>query len=815
MLGRILNKAKTLDYWDNNILFFIIVSLFLRILLSFFGTLELDYNTFLGWSNRLVEVGFSNFYESWSDYLPGYLYILYALGKLKTIAPIFEIIIYKLPAILADLGTGYLLYCLVGELKNKRVAFFISLAYLFNPAILANSTLWGQVDSLTIFMALLSFYLLKKNIYLSSLFLALGVLIKPQAALAAPVILFVMLREKWKLQKMLKYVLFSAFCFVVPFFPFKGEASIWTFVFERLSVTLGQYPYTSVNAFSFWGLWGFWQPDTVGSKLFGALSIMVIYLLTLKKLWKVKNGEYYLLAIVFLSGFLFMTRMHERHLLPALAPILLASSLNPFVILSYLLLSITYIANLAYSYVWITQSFKEIFSYMVRNLFIITNLFSLIWLLILSFTNKIGTNFSFFSLLKILKIKNIKLKENQLVFPKLTLTSKRIKIFLYLILIFSFVSRTIMLWYPKNEYFDEVYHAFTAKLMLHADPKAWEWWNPHPEGFAYEWTHPPLAKSGMALGMKVFGENAFGWRFPGVLLGVASIYLVYLLAKEIFKDEVVGLLSALMYSLDGLVFVMSRIGMNDTYFVFFMLLALYLFIKERNFFSSLCFGLSLSSKWSAIYAAPIFLIIFLVYKKKIRLSHLFFFLIPPLIYLLSYTQMFLTGHAFDIFTGVQKQMWWYHTNLRATHAYTSPWWSWPLLLRPVYLFTTDEVGSWVGRIYNLGNPMVFWFGLTSFIFSLYELVILKNRKLALIVFSYLIFFVPWALSPRIMFFYHYLPSVPFLAILTGYTLRRQKEFMIIIPLLSLILFVYFYPHWTGIQVPIWLDSSYYWFSSWR
>jgi len=99
----------------------------------------------------------------------------------------------------------------------------------------------------------------------------------------------------------------------------------------------------------------------------------------------------------------------------------------------------------------------------------------------------------------------------------------------------------------------------------------------------------------------------------------------------------------------------------------------------------------------------------------------------------------------------------------------------------------------------------------SFIYSFVE----RNKKLALVVFSYLIFFVPWAASPRIMFFYHYLPSLPFLSIATAYVLRRNMKIIPYFLTIAFILFIYFYPHWAGIKIPLWLDTSYYWFSSWR
>jgi len=91
----------------------------------------------------------------------------------------------------------------------------------------------------------------------------------------------------------------------------------------------------------------------------------------------------------------------------------------------------------------------------------------------------------------------------------------------------------------------------------------------------------------------------------------------------------------------------------------------------------------------------------------------------------------------------------------------------------------------------------------------------RNKNLGFVVFSYLIFFVPWAVSPRIMFLYHYLPSLPFLAIATAYILRRNPKLAFGYFFICLLGFVYFYPHWAGFQVPLWLDRSYYWLASWR
>jgi dolichyl-phosphate-mannose--protein O-mannosyl transferase len=319
----------------------------------------------------------------------------------------------------------------------------------------------------------------------------------------------------------------------------------------------------------------------------------------------------------------------------------------------------------------------------------------------------------------------------------------------------------------------------------------------------------------MVLGMAIFGKNSFGWRIPGALLGVGSVLMVYLIAKEIFDDEVVGLLSAGVFSLDGLALVMSRIGMNDSYILFFVLLAIYLFMRKHDFSSSVALGLALASKWSAVWAIPILGVLWLRRKKKFTKAILWFLVIPFAIYLLSYADMFLTGHNLTIWWGMQEQMWWYHTGLRATHPYSSDWWTWSFLIRPIYLYTSDEVGGLVARIYAMGNPVVFWFGLVSVMSCAIYSYLEKNRNLGLVVFSYLIMFVPWAVSPRIMFLYHYLPAIPFLAIATGYVLRRNSKLILGYFLIGLLVFIYFYPHWVGLTIPLWLDKSYYWFASWR
>lgn len=419
-----------------------------------------------------------------------------------------------------------------------------------------------------------------------------------------------------------------------------------------------------------------------------------------------------------------------------------------------------------------------------------------------------------------------------------------------IIFFFAAFTRFLNLGYPKIHVFDEVYHAFTAEQIVKWNPAAWEWWNPNPPGFAYEWTHPPLAKEFMALSILIFGDTSFAWRFFSALFGTGVIILIYLISFEIFKNRKIAILASLIASLDGLLLVMSRIAMNDTYFLFFSLLAILFFLKKKNFLMGIALGLAIASKWTGVFAIPIigyfyvfksikikqwnwliYLIILPVFYLLVKKKFIFLLqllIIPIIIYLLVYAPFFLQRHTppeqnssnFQTFIGLQQQMWWYHTNLKATHSYQSTPYDWIFDLRPVWLFVDYQKNS-IANIYTLDNPLIPWLGLVSIFFLIFEFIKKRSLPYLLIPLSYLGFFILWFHSPRIMFNYHYLASTAFLTISIGVVLNKllnnkqgkilSYSFLIFMALL----FIYFYPLWTGIHVPIDFNNNYFWLKSWK
>ncbi len=382
-------------------------------------------------------------------------------------------------------------------------------------------------------------------------------------------------------------------------------------------------------------------------------------------------------------------------------------------------------------------------------------------------------------------------------------------ILLFIILAFAFITRVARLEFPEDYYFDEIYHAFTARQIVHNDPKVWEWWNGMVDNkYAYEWSHPSFAKLAMAFSMLLFGENSFAWRLPGVLLSVLSILLVYLIAQVLFNSSTIGLIAAAICALDGLGFTMSRIGKDDIYVPFFVLLTFYLFIKDYYFFSSASLGLAIASKWSGIFVVPILIVAHFILQKKITWNYLWYLFIPFLVYAANYIPLLLTGHPWQNFFEMQKQMFQFHTGLKDSHPYASPAWSWPLNLRPIFLYYGTAATGYASRVYAMGNPFIFWTGLLSIIYGFFYMLIQRDAKVGLLVFSYFMFIIPCLRSPRFTMIYLYIPSMYFMSITLAYFVEKYSFLLKPFLFLCVLFFVYFYPHWTGIEVPEWFNNSY-------
>lgn len=414
----------------------------------------------------------------------------------------------------------------------------------------------------------------------------------------------------------------------------------------------------------------------------------------------------------------------------------------------------------------------------------------------------------------------------------------------------------------NSTYFDEIYFPRTALEQL------------EKRNILYENTHPPLGKTIIATGISIFGMNPFGWRIMGTLFGVAMIPLMYILAKRFFKDTFWAFFCAFLMMFDFMHFTQTRLATIDSYTVFFIMLMYYFMLDyydsysyERGFFKSLIplllcgisLGLGGATKWIALYGAFGLAVLFFMSRgyeynsynnllnKKIKTAivsknHksaglskwlikyfystclfcvLFFIIIPVGIYVLSFIPISYNETNKTLVTVVidsVKSMFEYHKGVTAPHPYSSPWYEWPLDIRPIFYYSGALLPE--GRseaIAGFGHPLLFWTGLVAFFTTVFLIVInwfrkttLEDNKLLLFpVIGYLSQYIPWVIAPRkLTFIYHYFSCVPFLILMTGIFFRWletnnivSRKFTKIFMVVFLVLFAIYYPVLSGVEVP--------------
>jgi Gpi18-like mannosyltransferase len=293
-----------------------------------------DMNIFRNWAtaaaNNLFQVYASG---RTSDYPPLYMYILFLIGKLASIPAIssYYPLLLKLPSIMADVATSYLIYRLARKYLSLELSILLAAFYIFNPAIFINSTFWGQVDSFfTLIVAGAVWALAEKRAVLAGALFTAAVLMKPQGIIFLPVLCFELVRQK-NLEYFLQAAagaLGTAALVVLPFA--LHQDALW--IFKLYAQTIGEYPYASINAFNLFSLlganyksdgavWFFFSYHTWG--------LIFIVLVTAYSWFIYSKGKSMAFipaaALMQIAGvFTLATGMHERYLFPAAALAILA-----------------------------------------------------------------------------------------------------------------------------------------------------------------------------------------------------------------------------------------------------------------------------------------------------------------------------------------------------------------------------------------------------------------------------------------------------------------------------------------------------------
>ncbi len=397
---------------DRRLWLLLVVALGVRLLLMPLpDPFDADLTTFwLPWMAYGAENGLAQLYQNGQplvNYPPLYLTLLVGMGKLYgLLVPGFEYtpvqsVLIKLPAVLADLAVGALIYAAARQIVRIRDAsapavsmtdgggWFPLLAatlWLLNPAIIYVSSFWAQVDSIhTLWMLAALLAALARRWGWSGVLMGLALLTKLHAIVLLP-LLFV-LAWRHSLRAVAVGALGLAGTLALGLLPFLLNGALDN-VLAVYFGAVGFYPKLSVNAFNGWFL-----VQTLSAQMFGrelldsarvvgpitlrwvGLGLLAGYnVLLLGLLWRhlkliqAADGAgstdraglaaparllvFFAAGLLVFGFFSLATEMHERYGLPALAFLALPAACSRRVLWPYLLLTAVWCLNLLRMLPW-------------------------------------------------------------------------------------------------------------------------------------------------------------------------------------------------------------------------------------------------------------------------------------------------------------------------------------------------------------------------------------------------------------------------------------------------------------------------------
>lgn len=335
---------------------------------------------------------------------------------------------------------------------------------------------------------------------------------------------------------------------------------------------------------------------------------------------------------------------------------------------------------------------------------------------------------------------------------------------------------------PRSPFYDEILYVDAAKAFLAGAPDT------NPE-------IPPLGKYLIAAGIKVFGDNAYGWRAVGACFGAGTVVAVSVWLYLLLNDYGLALAGALLAVLNNFVYVMSRVAMMDIFLVGFLLWGLVAFtmvleldnlrVMGRRIliaFAGAMFGLASACKWNGIDTLGVVALITSVllwltrrsqnsglehYGRRLRETGILscavcLVVVPVVAYGLMFWPMCRNAHCpFNIqdVMAMNVLMWKLHRADPGNVFIASKWYSWIFQVAPQRALS-----------YLVGNWVIMWSGVVALAFCLKRI---WNLPEAFVVSLYAGNLLQWAITPqKHLYYYYYFPCAIFAGAAIPITLHR-------------------------------------------
>ena len=419
------------------------------------------------------------------------------------------------------------------------------------------------------------------------------------------------------------------------------------------------------------------------------------------------------------------------------------------------------------------------------------------------------------------------------------------------ILAVAAIAAVVRLWglsTPPTLVFDENYYAKAACIFVGGTDRYCKIESRNERAFReQEWdvgsfVHPPLGKWTIALGVKAFGMDAFGWRIGSAMAGTLAATGVAVIAHLLFGRPLWTFLGGLLLALEHLSVVLSRQALLDIHLQLWIVAGSLCLVLDRRWIdlrtrrgppspegaespvpsplwrpwryaAGIAFGAAVAVKWSGGLGLLTAIVVALTWEASRRLRGdttrrrafgralvqesfalmIAFVLIPVVVYTVTYLP-WLHHFGWDIkdFWDTQARIARYHLfelrtlapdpdtgALTPTHyGYSRPW-TWLIMKRPVPL-TWQDLGPSIRQLTAIGNPVVFWGSIWVLPYLAWAWLRKRDWVPGFILLAILLQYLPWLLAARPQFFFYVAPFTPFLVLGLVYMVRDLSDARLIV-----------------------------------
>jgi dolichyl-phosphate-mannose--protein O-mannosyl transferase len=395
----------------------------------------------------------------------------------------------------------------------------------------------------------------------------------------------------------------------------------------------------------------------------------------------------------------------------------------------------------------------------------------------------------------------------------------------------------IRLTIPSKPFFDEVHYLPAARTLMALS---------HPTNVE----HPLLGKELIGLGMRLLGDNPFGWRIVPLLFGTLGLFAAMRALWFAAASRFASIAGGILLASDFMWFVMSRIAMLDVFMASLVLVALWHFAgavrenetgRRRLAIAGIALGLAMAAKWNAVPLAVLPGLAFAADLLRQRgrrgfttsrarpvagitiwEAALWLGVVPLAVYALTFVPAMFYAHDPLAPTGLialHREMIHLQDSVVKPHPYQSVWYQWVVDWRAIWFLYENVDGAQRG-ILLIGNPLTMLLGLAALVWAGVYGFTEGRRDAAALIVLYGVSLAVWILADKpVQFYYHYLLPGTFLMGMLALALDALwrggwRKIALAVLAGSLVLFAGFYPilsaaalaspqsfaHW------MWLDS---------